>query len=718
MTNDADDDGPKLREEKDYKEFYPSLDKNSLIPIIFETGKDSDVTLFIPDNDIDSFQNSNNDSVPCKQTILNGKITTEPLIIGNSVTNFHRSNIDVKDLARDLDSDMQDGKKPNSSKKSIVDSNGYPVKIRHNYMKHPFNMKDLIRDSPGLKNFKVSYDMDEQDYLYISHYLNQKYSQLHINELQFETLISVLEYQWTYMQSHFPIPTPQVTSFDQLCSVCNTEDTQTNVIIFCDSCNVAVHQECYGIIFIPPGPWLCRPCIQKNKTVTRPYCCVCPEIGGPLKQTSCGTWVHIWCAIWINELSFGNWHYLEPVEGIEKVPASRWRLVCSICKAKHGACIQCSNKNCFTAFHVSCAMKIGLQMTPLKTGSLAEMALGGDKLECFCDKHSTEIPLFLKERIEEVKEGVERLNTFEILDNEAKGRDQSPLDNPISNIRKFPKTPMIFVQQIQFLVSQLITNISMARAVSSDICKYWSLKRELSDGAPLFEPSADNLYSYDLLNPNQIDERLEFTNVLVQQLVPLNQLVKLVSERNEISTKKMENDRKINSMITNPELFLLNNIILEKFVKSEPFKQLKFLLSEPKFNEILQKCEDKKFTSLSEYYTSLNKMFDEIMNSTETNRIISRNIERAKEYLGNPEAMIANDNLKISLKQDFVGENTLDIEEAKWRYSREMKEEDLSDVDELSANEILDLKNILKQTRAKRNSHFTKKARNFRMRRK
>ena len=718
MTNDGDDEGPKLREEKDYKEFYPSLDENSLIPIIFESTKDSNIRLSIPDNDIDSFQNNNSDSVQCKQIILNGKITTEPLIIGNSVTNFHRSSIDIKDLAGDLDIEVQGGKKLNSLRKPIFDSNGYPVKIRHSSTRHVFNLKDLIRDSPGLKNFKVSYDMDEQDYLYISDYLNQKYSQLHINELQFETLISVLEYQWTYMQSHFPIVTPQVTSFDQLCSVCNTEETQTNVIIFCDSCNVAVHQECYGIIFIPPGPWLCRPCIQKNKTITKPYCCVCPEIGGPLKQTSCGTWVHIWCAIWITELSFGNWHYLEPVEGIEKVPASRWRLVCSICKVKHGACIQCSNKNCFTAFHVSCAMKIGLQMTPLKTGSLAEMALGGDKLECFCDKHSAEAPLFLRERVEEVKEEVERLNTFEILDDEVRGRDQSPLDNPISNIRKFPKTPMIFVQHIQSLISQLISNVSMVKAVSLDICKYWSLKRESNDGAPLFEPSADNLYSYDLLNPNQIDERLEFTNLLVKQLAPLSQLVKLVSERNEISTKKLENDRKINSIITNPELFLLNNIILENLVKSEPFKQLKFLLTEPKFGEILQKCEDKEFVSLSEYYVAMNKMFDEIMNSTETNRLLSRNIERAKEYIGDPEVLITNDILKISLGNGFMDEGANDIEETKWGHSREMKEEDLSDVDELSANEISDLKGILKPTRAKHKSRFTKKARNLRTRRK
>lgn len=31
-------------------------------------------------------------------------------------------------------------------------------------------------------------------------------------------------------------------------------------MVFCDLCNICVHQACYGIQEIPDGDWLCRPC--------------------------------------------------------------------------------------------------------------------------------------------------------------------------------------------------------------------------------------------------------------------------------------------------------------------------------------------------------------------------------------------------------------------------------------------------------------------------
>lgn len=119
----------------------------------------------------------------------------------------------------------------------------------------------------------------------------------------------------------------------------------------------------------------------------------CPNEGGAFKQTTTGHWSHLLCAIWIPELGVGNAIYMEPVEGVEMVPKNRWKLVsgrpptslillqvCSLCKERAGACIQCENKNCFTAFHVTCARQMGLLMSMKLMGS-------DGQLKAYCEKH-------------------------------------------------------------------------------------------------------------------------------------------------------------------------------------------------------------------------------------------------------------------------------------------------------------------------------------------
>ena len=49
------------------------------------------------------------------------------------------------------------------------------------------------------------------------------------------------------------------------CMVCfDGEDEEDNLIIFCDGCNVAVHQKCYGVHEIPKGDWYCTLCEHRN----------------------------------------------------------------------------------------------------------------------------------------------------------------------------------------------------------------------------------------------------------------------------------------------------------------------------------------------------------------------------------------------------------------------------------------------------------------------
>jgi hypothetical protein len=54
--------------------------------------------------------------------------------------------------------------------------------------------------------------------------------------------------------------------------------------------------------------------------------------------------------------------------------------VCSLCHERVGACIQCENKQCFTAFHVTCARQAGQLMTMKTLGTEGV-------LKAYCDKH-------------------------------------------------------------------------------------------------------------------------------------------------------------------------------------------------------------------------------------------------------------------------------------------------------------------------------------------
>uniref|UniRef100_A0A182WI61 PHD finger protein rhinoceros n=1 Tax=Anopheles minimus TaxID=112268 RepID=A0A182WI61_9DIPT len=167
-----------------------------------------------------------------------------------------------------------------------------------------------------------------------------------------------------------------------ICDVCRSPDSEeANEMVFCDNCNICVHQACYGITNIPSGQWLCRTCSMGQK----PKCVLCPNMGGAMKSTRSGQkWAHVSCALWIPEVSIGSVDRMEPITKISNIPSSRWALVCALCRERVGACIQCSVKTCKTAYHVTCAFQHGLEMRAIIEDENAE---DGVKLRSYCQKH-------------------------------------------------------------------------------------------------------------------------------------------------------------------------------------------------------------------------------------------------------------------------------------------------------------------------------------------
>lgn len=55
---------------------------------------------------------------------------------------------------------------------------------------------------------------------------------------------------------------------EEVCSICKKPDSKRgNRILFCDGCDMAVHQKCYDIPTVPKGDWFCRNCTQNDTVV-------------------------------------------------------------------------------------------------------------------------------------------------------------------------------------------------------------------------------------------------------------------------------------------------------------------------------------------------------------------------------------------------------------------------------------------------------------------
>ncbi|CAL4128531.1 unnamed protein product, partial [Meganyctiphanes norvegica] len=154
---------------------------------------------------------------------------------------------------------------------------------------------------------EIEYDADEEDRLWLD-LINTKRQEQELKPVtmeSFEMLMDRLEKESFFQAQNSGRDSGPPVDEDAVCCICMDGECQnSNVILFCDMCNLAVHQECYGVPYIPEGQWLCRRCLQSPSRAVD--CALCPNRGGAFKQTDDARWAHVVCAMWIPEVCFAN----------------------------------------------------------------------------------------------------------------------------------------------------------------------------------------------------------------------------------------------------------------------------------------------------------------------------------------------------------------------------------------------------------------------------
>lgn len=160
------------------------------------------------------------------------------------------------------------------------------------------------------------------------------------------------------------------------CYVCTDPETSDNRIFGCCECEIGVHELCYGIDDDCMFAWLCSPCTMNKYEV---FCELCQQKGGALKQTTCGKWAHVICALFTVGVEFQNKILMEPVN-ISKIPATNRNKTCIFWYKTCGTCCKCNQLHCDEWMHVTCAQK---------ANCLKEVVTKKDKIafQAFCIGH-------------------------------------------------------------------------------------------------------------------------------------------------------------------------------------------------------------------------------------------------------------------------------------------------------------------------------------------
>ncbi|NXM70666.1 BRPF3 protein, partial [Serilophus lunatus] len=512
---------------------------------------------------------------------------------------------------------------------------------------------------------EVEYDMDEEDLAWLEMVNEKRRADGYgtVSADTFELLVDRLEKE-SYLESRTNGSQQSLIDEDAFCCVCMDDECHnSNVILFCDICNLAVHQECYGVPYIPEGQWLCRCCLQSP---SRPVDCVlCPNKGGAFKQTSDGRWAHVVCAIWIPEVCFANTVFLEPIEGINNIPPARWKLTCCICKQKGmGAAIQCHKVNCYTAFHVTCAQRAGLFM---KIEPMRETSINGTtftvRKTAYCESHSP--PGMVRKGSsaasgdeQDTVKGEEDVNSGppkgSLKKNQVKLK-QKIKKEPGNASKGRSSVPMVTIAQIpSYRLNKICSGLSLQRKnqFMQRLHSYWLLKRQARNGVPLIRRLHSHLQAQRSTEQKEQDEKtsavkeeLKYWQKLRHDLERARLLVELIRKREKLKREQVKVQQAAMELQLTPFNVLLRttlDLLQEKDaaqIFTEPVNlneanYLEFISNPMDFSTMRRKLESHLYRTLDEFEEDFNLIVTNCMRYNAKDTIFHRAAVRLRDFGG------------------------------------------------------------------------------------
>ncbi|XP_069376320.1 bromodomain-containing protein 1 isoform X2 [Paralichthys olivaceus] len=449
--------------------------------------------------------------------------------------------------------------------------------------KRPATFYKYIEKTEEELDEETEYDMDEEDYAWLE-LVNEKRRSEGVSQVShnvFEFLVDRFEKE-LYLESLDQGSEKQAAiDEDAVCCICmDGECHNSNAILFCDMCNVAVHQECYGVPYIPEGQWLCRHCLQSPTRAAD--CILCPNKGGAVKRTDDDRWGHVVCALWVPEVGFSNTTFIEPIDGVSHIPPARWKLTCYLCKEKGvGACIQCHKANCYTAFHVSCAQKAGLfmKMEPIKEVTETGEPTFSVKKTAYCGAHTpngcVRRPLTIYDDAKPKNGLCRKMDKGRAAGKgHSKGKKKSKSKKPEPEVEieaAMPAAvPTFPAHRLQTILNQV--SVQKKRAFVELVLNYWTLKRQSRNGLPLLRRLQTSLQSQKNAQPvcssrqneeesRALKDQLKEWHRLRHDLERARLLLELIRKREKLKREEMKLQETLLEMQLTPFSILLRALL-------------------------------------------------------------------------------------------------------------------------------------------------------------